>query len=95
MKAIYKFYWDCGSKGDISGIFVAEESVVEAAIGKEVYLGEVLGKHSEVYGTLDREALELKSDDPVFVEQFIKIIGDGCISGYNPLDYIEQGEEDE
>jgi hypothetical protein len=35
--------------GALSGIFVAEEEAVEALIasGKEVYFGEVLGKHSE------------------------------------------------
>lgn len=28
-------------------------SFVESVIGNEVYFGEILGKHSEVYGTLE------------------------------------------
>ena len=54
MKAIYQFHWDCGRMGDIAGLFVASKQDVQDAIGKEIYFGEVLGKHSEVYGTLDK-----------------------------------------
>lgn len=74
--------------GDLDGIFIAEESEVKKAIGAEIYFGEVLGKHSEIFGTLDPEDLTVKTDDQEFIAKFIEIMGDGTISGYNPLDYI-------
>lgn len=40
MLKLYSFYWDCGRMGNLDGLFVAEESTVESAIGKEVYFGE-------------------------------------------------------
>lgn len=93
MKAIYKFHWDCGRMGDIEGLFIAEKETVQAIIGKEVYFGEVLGKHSEIYGILEEKELEIKTDDQEFIAQFEQEVGTGTISGFNPLDYY--GSEDE
>ena len=90
MKGIYEFYWDCGRQGDVSGIFVADVIDVESAIGREIYFGEILGKHSEVYGVLNKSDLELKSDDQDFVSKFISIMGDGTVSGHNPLTNISE-----
>ena len=95
MKAIYEFYWDCGRMGDLDGLFIAEQSDVEAAIGKEVYFGEVLGKHSEIYGTLAKEDLTVKSVDQNFIAQFEAIMGEGTISGYNPLEYLPEIDDDD
>ena len=53
MKKLYKFYWDCGRQGDIESIFIATEKDIKANIGEEVYFGEILGKHSEIYGILE------------------------------------------
>ena len=60
---LYKFYWDCGRMGYLDGLFIAEESDLEEAYDKEVYFGEVLGIHSEIYGTLNRDDISLISDD--------------------------------
>lgn len=88
MKKLYRFYWDCRRMGDVRGLFVADEADVEAAIGKHVYFGEILGKHSEICGTLDRKDLEVVTDDQDFIEKFVRF---GCSgSGYNPLTYIEE-----
>ena len=100
MKGIYEFYWDCGRQGDLSGIFVTNKASVAKLIGKEVYFGEVLGKHSEVYGTIKEKDIELKSDDQVFIAQFEAIMGENFESGTNPLGYyddpqIARDEEDE
>lgn len=94
-KAIYEFHWDCGRMGDLDGIFIASKSDVYKAIGKGIYFGEVLGKHSEIFGTLDEEDLTLKSDDPSFVEKVIETFGEGTMSGYNPLEYIEDSDDEE
>lgn len=88
MKKLYKFYWDCGGQGNVEGIFIAEEKEVKEAIGKEIYFGEILGKHSEVYGILEKEEItEIKVSD-ITINEIKKVIGTD-ISGYNPLNYIE------
>lgn len=95
MLGIYEFHWDCGRMGDVEGLFVAYKEDVSNAIGSDVYFREILGKHSDVCGTLDEEDLILKSDNQDFIRQFTEIIGTGTISGYNPLDYIKKDCEDE
>jgi hypothetical protein len=95
MLKLYKFNWDCGRNGALDGIFTAESDEIEKLIGKMIYFGEVLGKHSEVYGTLDAEDLTVMSDDPVFISKFIEIMGTGTVSGFNPLDYYDPEDEDE
>jgi len=89
---LYKFHWDCGRMGEVEGLFIADPIEVHAAIGKEVYLGEVLGKHSDVYGTLDEEDLTVLSEDQEFVAKLEEVLGTKNISGYNPLLYIEEEE---
>lgn len=78
---LWRFYWDCGRQGEVEGIFKAAKEEVDAAIGMEVYFGEILGKHSEVYGELEEGEITLESDDPLVVKNAIE-------SGYNPLDYL-------
>jgi len=91
MIGLYKFYWDCGRQGDVEGLFLADDVEVNAKIGREVYFGEILGKHSEVYGTLEPQDIQLISNDPVVV----KIFQDHNISsGHNPLHYAEEVTED-
>ena len=87
MRKIYEFYWDCGRMGILEGLFIADSEDVEQIIGDEIYFGEVLGKHSEVFGVLKEDDLTVKTEDQDFIEKFIAIFGDGTISGYNPLDY--------
>ena len=95
MKVLAKFYWDYGRSGDIDGIFIVDKEAIEAAYGKHVYLGEVLSKHSEVYGDLDQGDITIISEDPVVVEVLLNLFEDGTISGFNPLDYIEETDEED
>lgn len=94
-KAIYEFHWDCGRMGDLNGLFVAEKSAVEKLIGKEIYFGEVLGKHSEIYGELEEGDLSVMSEDQDFISKLEEVFGAGTISGYNPLDYYEEDDGQE
>lgn len=84
--ALYRFRADFGRMGTLQGIFVAEKAEIDAAIGREVYFGEVLGKHSDVSVKLKEEHFRCLTDDPGFVEKFSEF---ECESGHNPLDYIE------
>lgn len=79
MKKLWKFKW----KSDysfIGGLFAATDEEVESLIGREIYLGEVDGKHSEVSGTVERDEITLVSDDPVVVAA----VGN---FGINPLEH--------
>lgn len=87
MKKLYKFYWDCRRQGDVEGMFIADEQAIKLAMGQEVYFGEILGKHSEVYGTLEESDItEVKVSDTT-IKEMEEILG-SSISGYNPLNYI-------
>lgn len=88
MNKLYAFKWNCGRMGMVSALFVADDAEVKAAIGKEIYFGEILGKHSEISGTLNEKDLTVKSDDLAFITKLVEIIGDATISGHNPLSYL-------
>lgn len=86
---LYRFYWDCGRQGSIEGNFLATEEQIENLIGSDLYLGEVLGKHSEVYGIVKESDIKLITDNREFLDmaKSLKI----CLeSGYNPLEYLEE-----
>ena len=91
MIGIYKFHWDCGRQGSVDGCFVANDSEVEKAIGKEVYFGEILGKHSEIYGTLEKGDIGLVTTD----EQVVSLFEQFELSNrYNPLEYLRDEDEE-
>lgn len=81
MKKLWKFEW-YSDYAFIGGLFKATDEQVENIIGKEVYFGEIEGKHSNVYGTIEKQEIELVSDNPIVVESVPEF-------GYNPFGYIE------
>lgn len=87
MRILYKFEWDCGRQGTLEGVFISTSEEINKIIGKEIYFGEVLGKHSEVFGTIEKEEIEELTDDQDFIDKFEILIGS---IGYNPLDYYEE-----
>ena len=89
-KVLVSFFWNEGRMGDVEGLFVTTKEKIEKSLGKEVYFGEILGKHSEIFGTLKKEDFKVESDDPAFIDKLVEIIGAETISGYNPFDYFEE-----
>lgn len=98
MRKLYKFYWDCGRMGFLDGIFVAEEEEVNNLIGKTIYFGEVLGKHSDIFGTLSYKDLIAITENQKFIDNMLEAFdvrerfeedGVATISGYNPFDYYD------
>ena len=85
-KAIYKFYFDCGRQGSLEGVFISTQEKVDALIGcgDEVYFGEVLGKHSEVYGPVEVGDITLMSDNKETVNTVETY---RLTSGYDPFEY--------
>lgn len=86
MKAIYKFHFDLGRSGDLTGIFVADTEQIDYLIisGLQVYFGEVAGKHSEVYGPIEQQDITMVTTDIQAVDMFEKY---KLTTGHNPLDY--------
>jgi hypothetical protein len=78
---VYKWEWDCGW-GSLEGVFVATPEQIKSIVGQEADFGEVLGKHSEVTGTLEADEFEVISE----VSSVIEFIREHPF-GYNPLDY--------
>ena len=68
--------------GYLSGIFVAEDEDVLKVMGQEVYLDEVLGKHSNVTAEISGETIEVLTDDQGFIEKFRQW---DCSSGTDPI----------
>ncbi len=86
MKALYKMNINCGRMGSLEGLFLAYPAKVDKLLesGVEVYFGEVLGKHSEIYGKIEKKEIQLITED----EKVISVIEEfGLESGYNPFGY--------
>lgn len=86
MNHLYRFSWDFGRSGRLEGLFVATEKKVSRAIGSVVYFGEVLGKHSEVRGTIQEGDIQKLDASSESVEEIRTYLGDTW-SGFNPLKY--------
>lgn len=94
-KNIYKWFIDFGRSGELGGILVATEKELEKLCGRTIYLGEALGKHSDIYFELEKSDFTKIDANDYIVRWFEKNVGH-C--GYNLFDYIEEEldeEEDE
>lgn len=92
-KLLVKFYWDYGSMGDLEGLFIITEDELKSWYGREAYFGEVLGKHSEIDGTLDEGDFTIKSDDQEYIAKIEGLLGDR-LSGFYPGDYISDTDDE-
>ena len=94
MIGVYKLNLDCGRMGSLDGVFTADSDDVKKLIdsGKEVYFGEVLGKHSEVVTAIKKKDVTLVTTDKKFIELFDKF---EIASGFNPFDYLDESDNDE
>lgn len=90
--ALWRFHWDMGRQGNVEGVFVATQGEITEALDKRVYFGEVLGKHSDVHGVLEEVDLTMLTAEPAAVDAFQRYVK---TSGYNPLDYLEEEEEED
>lgn len=92
MKVLYEFNLDCGRMGHLDGRFLATPSDLLKAYGKDVYFGEVLGKHSEIYCVLDAQHVSIVTDNTEFLSMAEKL-GVSLESGFNPLQYLSEDME--
>lgn len=90
MKGIYRFQYECGRMGTLSGVFVADSDDVGKIDGECVYFGEVLGKHSDIEADIrSNDNLKLLSADGLAVEVFETL---NLETGHNPFDYWERDD---
>ena len=87
-KNLYHFEWYCGRQGMVESLFLATEEMVDWIIGKEVNFGEVLGKHSEIYGEIEeKEITKINISNDSIKEIGFELDSDTWI-GYNPFEYV-------
>lgn len=93
MEAIYKFHFDCGRQGELTGLFIADSDKITELIESErvIYFGEALGKHSEVFGPIEDADLTLVTTD---IKVIAVIKHYELENGYNPLNYDNVDEDD-
>lgn len=85
--ALFKFEWNCGRCGTLTGIFESDKETVAKLIGREVYFGEVLGKHSEVQGEIKQDEIRCLTEDEDFILKAKEL---GLVPmGINPLEYLK------
>ena len=93
-KLLVHFQWYVRRMGIVESLFICTQEEIDNAIGKEIYFGEILGKHSEIYGTLDKDDITVKSEDQDLIDKLQDITGSTTISGHNPLSYFREEEEE-
>lgn len=89
MKKLFKFSCYLGSMGELDGLFIASQSQVDEIIGKEIYFGEVLGKHSDISVEIEKNDIEEISDDQDLIIQLFRLFESTTLCGHNPISYYE------
>jgi hypothetical protein len=90
-RGVYRYSEHFGRGGTLSGVFTATAAEVAAAMGRKVYFGEVLGKHSDVRTTLAPADITLMSDAPEAVAVVDSL---GLATGMNPLAVLAEADEE-
>lgn len=72
MESLYKLHFNCGRQGELTGLFLEDSDKLNKLVesGEEVYFGEVLGKHSEICGPIEKSDFTLVTSD----EKVISIV---------------------
>lgn len=91
---LVKFNMYFGRMGGINGLFITTQNKLDKIYNKNIYFGEVLGKHSEVEGKVEASNFTTLTDEVDFIQKLERLVGSKTISGINPLHYDEV-EEDE
>jgi len=89
-KGVYKLDFSVGRQGDLTGVFIATDEQVEVLLKEDiqVYFGEVMGKHSEVYGPIDEGEIILITEEKKVVDMVEEF---ELSTGYDPFTYQSIG----
>jgi hypothetical protein len=99
---ILEFYWERRRSSDIyeSRVYPRKtaERIVEMMLDKQVYFGEIEGKHSEVYGILEDSDVTVV-DDKEKLKEFLSLNPEGWSYNHSFIDafhdHMENEETDE
>jgi hypothetical protein len=83
-----------GRRGRIESLLVATQAEIDAAIGRNVYFGEILGKHSEEDLDLTREMFTKIEADQDAVAKLEAVLG-ATWSGYDPIVKLREQEAEQ
>ena len=93
-KLLVKYHEDFGRMGNLDGLFICTKTQLESIKNLDIYFGEVLGKHSEVTTNDAYYYCEIVSEDQDLIHDLLTVFVSNNISGYNPLDYVEDESEE-
>lgn len=88
---IYKFEVS-GRSGSLESVFAATEEQIAWIVGKDIWFGDVWGKHSSVSLTMETQDFTVVTEDPTAVKTFKEIIK---LTGDCPFNYLEDEQLDE
>lgn len=91
MNIVAMFHWDCGSHGEVAGVFVCDRDVLESSYGRFLNFGNVLGTGADISGVLEEEDITVISDDARTVSRVQEVYGE-TIEGLNPLLFLQEAE---
>ena len=90
MLKLYRFNLHCyHCMGSLKGVFVRDEADVANLIGKQVYFGEILGKHSDISAVMEKEHFQELTSDSDFIAKFEQY---DLKTGVNPFRYFDDEE---
>ena len=93
-KKLWYFHWEhFRIRGRVESVFIATQEEVDQVIGRDIYFGEILGKHSELVCNIEAENFTLISEDPYVIKSLEDVCGQ-TISGYNPIIYLKEQEDE-
>lgn len=92
-KLLVRFYSD-QYYGSIDGLFITTREMYDKCIGKYVYFGEVLGKHSEVDLTISEDDLEIISNDPDLISKLGDLFKGNTLCGSHLFDMVDPEQFD-
>jgi len=101
MKKLYNYFVDCGKMGSVESVFICDEKEVEKIVGKEIYHGEILGKHSEIFFPFTMDMVKVVDLDENDIQTLCKIFDVDTnfemltISGHNPVETWEENNWEE
>ena len=81
---------DFGRMGTIEYVGIMTEEEMKSMIGKNVWLDEPLGKHSEVELWFEEGEFVEKSDDQDLINKLLEIFPSRLISGFNLPEYVKE-----
>ena len=94
-KLLVKYHEDFGRMGYLDGLFICTQDELETLKNVDIYFGEALGKHSEVYTDKVYEHCKVISEDPDLISD-LQTVSDGTntVCGYNPFDYLDDLDDE-